>query len=162
MNEELTTMLEDEIKAEFQDLGQLTPTSKEQSIAINNVIKLYRLRLEEEKVLSDAVKEMQDHELADKKQGEEALSRTLQRRLDEKKLALEEKRLESENERSQTDKAKETKETIINWCIRAGELLLPLMFYAKWMKRGFEFERDGTFTSTTFRGLFNQFKPTKR
>ena len=36
------------------------------------------------------------------------------------------------------------------------------MFYAAWMKRGFKFEENGTYTSTTFRGLFNRFKPTKK
>jgi hypothetical protein len=38
---------------------------------------------------------------------------------------------------------------------------LPLIFYASWMRRGFKFEETGTYTSTTFKGLFNRFKPTK-
>ena len=38
---------------------------------------------------------------------------------------------------------------------------LPLVFYGIWMKRGFKFEENGVYTSTTFRGLFNRFKPTK-
>ena len=46
--------------------------------------------------------------------------------------------------------------------IAAAELVLPLMFYAFWMKKGFKFEEDGTYTSTTFRGLFNHFRPTKK
>jgi len=41
-------------------------------------------------------------------------------------------------------------------------LILPMTFYAVWMKRGFDFERTGTYTSTTFRGLFNNFKPVKK
>ncbi len=45
--------------------------------------------------------------------------------------------------------------------IDAAGLVLPLIFYGLWMKRGFEFEKEGTFTSTTFRGLFNRFRPTK-
>ncbi len=44
----------------------------------------------------------------------------------------------------------------------AVELVLPLIFYAVWMKRGFKFEETGTFTSSTFRGLFNRFRPTKK
>ena len=44
----------------------------------------------------------------------------------------------------------------------AAELILPLLFYGTWMKRGFQFEKEGTFTSTTFRGLFSKFKPTKK
>ena len=46
--------------------------------------------------------------------------------------------------------------------IVAAELLVPIIFYSIWMKRGFEFEKEGTYTSTTFRGLFNRFKPTMK
>ena len=46
--------------------------------------------------------------------------------------------------------------------IAAAELILPLMFYASWMKKGFKFEETGAYTSTTFRNLFNRFRPTKR
>ena len=46
--------------------------------------------------------------------------------------------------------------------IGVAELVLPLAFYAAWMKKGFKFEENGTFTSTTFRGLFGKFKPTKK
>lgn len=46
--------------------------------------------------------------------------------------------------------------------IAAAELVIPLVFYGAWMKKGFRFEETGTFTSTTFRGLFNRFKPTKK
>lgn len=46
--------------------------------------------------------------------------------------------------------------------IAAAELILPLIFYAAWMKKGFKFEETGAYTSTTFRNLFNRFKPTKR
>jgi hypothetical protein len=46
--------------------------------------------------------------------------------------------------------------------IAAAELILPLIFYAAWMKKGFKFEETGAYTSTTFRNLFNRFRPTKR
>lgn len=45
--------------------------------------------------------------------------------------------------------------------VEAASILLPIMFYAVWMRRGFKFEETGTYTSTTFRGLFNRFKPTR-
>lgn len=42
-------------------------------------------------------------------------------------------------------------------------VVLPLAFYNIWMDKGFKFESDGYgFTSVTFRGLINKFKPTKR
>ena len=57
---------------------------------------------------------------------------------------------------------KQRKENIFKWCLGIAELILPLMFYAKWMKVGLKFEETGTFTSSTFRGLFTHFKPTKK
>jgi hypothetical protein len=46
--------------------------------------------------------------------------------------------------------------------IAVAEIVLPLIFYACWMRKGFKFEETGTYTSTTFKGLFNRFKPTKK
>ena len=46
--------------------------------------------------------------------------------------------------------------------IAAAELVLPLMFYGIWMSRGLRFEETGTFTSQTFKNLFNRFKPTRK
>lgn len=40
-------------------------------------------------------------------------------------------------------------------------IILPICFYNKWMKMGLEFEKEGTFTSTTFRNLFSKFRPNK-
>lgn len=40
-------------------------------------------------------------------------------------------------------------------------VVAPLVFYGLWMKRGLKFEEEGTFTSTTFKGLVSKFKPTK-
>ena len=45
--------------------------------------------------------------------------------------------------------------------IAAAELVLPLMFYGIWMRRGFKFEESGVYSSTTFRNLFSRFRPTK-
>lgn len=46
--------------------------------------------------------------------------------------------------------------------VEGAGIVLPLIFYAIWMQRGFEFEKEGTFTSTTFKGLFQKFKTTKK
>ena len=62
-------------------------------------------------------------------------------------------------------KRDQLKEQVIDRYFRIGmdiaSIVLPLMFYAVWMRRGFKFEETGTYTSTTFRGLFNRFRPTK-
>lgn len=61
--------------------------------------------------------------------------------------------------RNQMDEA--VKDRYFRLGIAAAELILPLMFYGVWMNRGFKFEKDGTYTSQTFRSLFSRFKPTK-
>jgi len=53
-----------------------------------------------------------------------------------------------------------------DWFFKIGDLVmkglgivLPLRFYAKWMKMGFKFEETGTFTSSTFKNLIHFFRP---
>ena len=58
--------------------------------------------------------------------------------------------------------AESVKDRYFRLGMAAAELVLPLMFYGVWMRRGFKFEQDGTFTSQTFRGLFSRFRPTKK
>ena len=59
-------------------------------------------------------------------------------------------------------KSEQIKDRYFRLGIAAAELVLPLVFYSFWMRRGFKFEETGTYTSTTFRGLFNRFRPTKK
>jgi len=40
-------------------------------------------------------------------------------------------------------------------------VVAPLVFYGVWMNRGLEYEKEGSYTSTTFKGLIGKFKPTK-
>lgn len=50
----------------------------------------------------------------------------------------------------------------IRVCMGAVELFVPLIFYGVWMSKGLKFEKDGTFTSLTFKNLISRFKPTKK
>ena len=43
--------------------------------------------------------------------------------------------------------------------VKAAGVVLPIVFYSVWMKRGLEFEKEGTFTSGTFKGLVKYFSP---
>ena len=67
-----------------------------------------------------------------------------------------------DDELKQTQIAEQVKDRYFRLGIAAAELMIPLMFYGIWMKKGFKFEETGTYTSTTFRGLFNRFRPTKK
>lgn len=130
MDEEIRELLGEEIKTEIRNLSTLEPGSKEKSTAIEDLAKLYKLRIEETK------NEWDFSEKYDAREGDIQL----------KKDQLEE----------------QVKDRYFRLGVEAASIILPLIFYATWMKRGFRFEETGTYTSTTFRGLFNRFKPTKK
>ena len=130
MDEEIRKLLEEEIKTEIRDLSTLEPGSKEKSTAIEDLAKLYKLRIEETK------NEWDFNEKYESRDSD----------MQFKKNQLEE----------------QVKDRYFRFGVEAAGIILPLIFYAIWMKRGFKFEETGTYTSTTFRGLFNRFKPTKK
>ena len=117
-------------------------------------------------LLSEEIKtQIQDLSELDEKQARRKMDK--ENRL--KDDALKEQQLQDENSVRERDElirkeqlAEQVKDRYIRLGIAAAEIILPLMFYSKWMKKGFKFEETGTFTSTTFRGLFNRFKPTKK
>lgn len=121
---EIKTMLDEEIKSEIQNLSNLEVGSKELEIATASVANLYRLKLEE-------VKAEREHAN------------------------------NAEMELKQAQFKEQTRHQYIRLGLDAASLVVPMIFYGIWMHKGFKFEETGTFTSTTFRGLFNRFKPTK-
>ena len=76
------------------------------------------------------------------------------------KLKIENREIDQESKAAQMEES--VKDRYFRFGMAAAELVLPLMFYGIWMRRGFKFEQDGTFTSQTFRGLFSRFRPTKK
>ena len=84
------------------------------------------------------------------------------RELDERHEKDESEKQTREEEFKRNQLAEQTKDRYFRLGIEAVGIILPLVFYASWMKRGFKFEETGTYTSTTFRGLFNRFRPTKK
>ena len=130
MNEEIRDLLGEEIKTEIRNLSTLEAGSKEKSTAIEDLAKLYRLRIEETR------NELDFNEKYESRNSD----------IQFKKDQLEE----------------QVKDRYFRLGVEAASIILPLIFYAAWMKRGFRFEETGTYTSTTFRGLFNRFKPTKK
>lgn len=137
MEKELKNILSEEIKTQIQDLSKLDTGSAEKSRAVDDLATLYKLKIEEDKMrmhVDEKINERLD---------------TVADRGDDERIRKEQL-------------AEQIKDRYIKLGIAAAEIVLPLIFYSKWMKRGFKFEETGTFTSTTFRGLFNRFKPTKK
>ena len=119
MDEEIKKLLDGEIKAEIQNLSNMEDGSDEKSLAVENLVKLFKVKI-------DA----------------------------------------SKNERDLSDKkdqfGEQIKDRYFRLGIAAAELILPLIFYGIWMRKGFKFEETGTYTSMTFKGLFNRFRPSKK
>ncbi len=137
MDENIREALADEILSELNGLNELEIGSKEHQVAVDAVTKLYRLGLEDVRNDTD---------------------------YDEKVARREMDKKASEREQ-ETQNKQEKGQRIERWArfgLEAAGIVLPLMFYRSWMKRGFKFEETGTFTSSTFRGLIHHFKPTKK
>lgn len=130
MGEEIRVLLEEEIKTEIENLSSLSAGSEQHSKAVENLAKLYKLKLEEDRTAIEHMEKIENRE--------------------------------NDNEFKIAQMEEAVKDRYIRIGIAAAELILPLMFYAVWMRKGFKFEENGTYTSTTFRGLFSRFKPTKR
>lgn len=155
MGENIKELLNEEIAAEIQAISSLGSGSEEKSKAIEDLAKLYRLRIEETKSELDA---------EDKRSRRTLESEASVRENEIKKSQLDEQiKADVQDEqykRSQLDE--QVKDRYFKLGIAAAELLIPIMFYGIWMRKGFKFEETGTYTSTTFRGLFNRFRPTKK
>ena len=155
MSENIKELLNEEIAAEIQAISSLDSGSEEKSKAIEDLAKLYRLRIEETKSELDA---------EDKRSRRTLESEANVRENEIKKSQLDEQiKADVQDEqykRSQLDE--QVKDRYFKLGIAAAELLIPIMFYGIWMRKGLKFEETGTYTSTTFRGLFNRFRPTKK
>lgn len=137
MSDEIKKELEKEILKEIQDLSSLQSGSKEKDSAIENLATLYKLNIEEVKIEHEAMEKAYDRGSADE---------TSVRDLELKQRTLDES----------------IKDRYFKLGLDVAGLIVPIIFYGIWMGRGLKFEETGTFTSTTFRGLFNRFKPTQK
>lgn len=130
-------LLNEEIADEIKALSELEAGSNEKSAAIEDLTKLYKLRIEENKSSWDA---------------DDKYNRRI----------MDEKSNDKDDEIKQKQLEEQVKDRYFKVGIAAAELMIPLMFYGIWMNKGFKFEETGTFTSSTFKGLINRFRPTKK
>jgi hypothetical protein len=145
MDEEIKVLLDKTIKSDILEIGKMDIGSEERKCAIEDLVKIYKLRIDEAK---------NDKDICERRE-----ARIME--MDERREAR-----FMERDTNSRDKQEDLRELVKDRYFRVGiavaEIGLPLVFYAVWMKRGFEFEESGAYTSTTFRGLFNRFKPTKK
>ena len=144
MENEINEMLDEVIKEELLNLTSLSSGSKEKTAAIDDLSRLYKLRIEENK------------------NAKESDAKNKQLLMEAEQITEEVKSHEQEEKLKKEQLAEQVKDRYFKLGIAAAELMIPLIFYGIWMRKGFKFEENGTYTSTTFRGLFNKFKPTKK
>lgn len=126
---ELNEMMDKELKRRFEDLENLKTGSDEQSKATDNIVKLYKLRMDEN----------------EQNVGKEA---------DEDKLLLEKSKLELEAEKAKDDKLIRILTTVTS----VGISIAGFAVGSHWYGKGFKFEETGTICSSTFKGLMKDFR----
>lgn len=137
MNEDLIILLDEEIRAEIEGLSNLIPGSKEHLDAVESLTKLYKLRIEDSRAAMEYNKEIDDDQFR-------------------------QNQMEKDAESQKEELAEQRIDRLVRMGIAGLELIVPIVFYNIWMKRGFKFEETGTFTSTTFKNLINRFRPTNK
>lgn len=126
---ELNERLDKELERRFEDLENLKTGSDEQTKATDNIVKLYKLRMDENE-------------------------QNVTKEADEDKLLLEKHKLELE-----ADKAKDTKViNILTTVTSVGVTLAGFAIGSHWYGKGFKFEETGTICSSTLKGIMRDFK----
>ena len=148
MNEDIITMLDEQIKAELGGLSGLAVGSKEHTEAIEGLAKLYRLRIDDSKAAMEYNKEIDDE--------------NFRRDQMEQEKTQHQEQVEREEQSRKEQIAQQKKDRYIKIGIAAAELMVPLVFFAKIYQMGYDLEKDGTFTVQTLKNLIRFVKPTKR
>lgn len=148
MNEDIITMLDEQIKAELGGLSGLAVGSKEHTEAIEGLAKLYRLRIDDSKAAMEYNKEIDDE--------------NFRRDQMEQEKTQHQEQVEREEQSRKEQLAEQKKDRYIKIGIAAAELMVPLVFFAKIYQMGYDLEKDGTFTIQTLKNLIRFVKPTKR
>ena len=126
---ELNERLDKELERRFEDLGNLETGSDEQGKATDNIVKLYKLRM-------------------DKNEQENS------KNADEDKAVLERHKLELEEQKAKDDKLIRILTTVTS----VGVTIAGFAVGSHWYGKGFKFEETGTICSSTFKGLMRDFR----
>ena len=78
---------------------------------------------------------------------------------EEAKRQMEVVKLLMEAQGNKSDNRVKICRSIAECVLKGAEITLPLILFDKWMQLGLEFEKDGAFTSHTFRTLIGRLYP---
>lgn len=159
MNEDIIVMLDEQIKAELEDLANLTVGSKEHTEAIEGIAKLYRLRIDDSKAAMEYNKEIDDDNFRREQMAQE--QKQYQEKM-ELEQAQHQEQVEREEQSRKEQLAEQKKDRYVRIGIAAAEIVVPLVFFAKIYQMGYDLEKEGTFTVQTLKNLIRFIKPSKR
>ena len=145
MDEQIKVLLDEMIKTDILEIEEMDVGSEERRCAIEDLVKIYKLRIDETK---------NDKDICERRE-----ARIME--MDERREARFMER-DTKSRDKQEDLSEQVKDRYFRVGLAVAEIGIPLVFYAIWMDRGFKFEESGAYTSSTFRNLFNRFKPTKK
>lgn len=166
-------LLEQEIAAEFEDLSSLDPGSKEKSVAIESLAKLYKLKIDEDRNIWDSdekysrrIMEGEHHQLdgqlKEKQIDNETDARNRELDLKEAQYNSEATAREKELEIKETQAKEMALDRWVNLGIQVGLTLVGILAYDCWYRRGLKFEETGTVTTPMTRNLISRMLPTKK
>lgn len=166
MSKKLDKKLEEVILETLEHIKTLDPGSREHSAAVEDLVKLHKMQMDEIKREQDRDDRAKQRELDEQHHTDEMDLK--HRQLDIEK-STKDRQIDTDvaqNERDESLKrdqlTEQVKDRKFKVALEAGGIVLPLLFYGIWMKRGFKFEETGTYTSKTFMSLFNKFKTTRK
>ena len=143
MDDTTRSLLEDAIAAGFADLSNFDEESKNKSMAVENLVKLYRLKIDEDRNNWD-------------------FDEKYNRRIMEDEQRKEEFEIHKKESKIKEIQMKEQKiDRWINVGIQVGLTLAGLIAYDCWYRRGLIFEETGTITSPMTRNLMSKMLPKK-
>lgn len=139
--DDITQMLDERIKADFTGLTSLEQGSEAKSKATRDVIELYKLRLDEKKIEAAHEEHVDRNELERDKHFLESQTRD-----DERVLK------EAQHKSQKLDRW-------INFGLVTGQLIITIVAYDIWNRRGLKFEEEGTIRSPHTKNLLSKMLP---
>lgn len=155
-------MLEEQILSDFDNLKSLTQGTDEYSAALDELIKLYKLKIEENKNIMDRDEKLSRREMELEQSNRDA---DLKERQIDNEIRLKEMQIDNDvmahdrDEQLKRDQiVEQVKDRYFKYGAEVGVAVLTLIFYTRYMNKGFKFEETGTVASHTFRNLISNFK----
>lgn len=131
MDEEMRDQLNELIQKELVKMDGMSIGTDEYETASQSLERLYKLALQDARQQAEYVDQMNKDD-------------------------IERKRFELDKSHKAAELREQRKNNYMQLGLSAATALATMWFYNVWMKKGFQFEETGTFTSTTLREIRNK------